>query len=261
MDENLELEEKPKKSIFNIFTKKDKGVSMDARSRNMAQPGQEDIFKLLGKPYQAQGEQNAGYEYVSNTYVPLNDSYKPFSETYQVNKYERSQYQPLNYEPPPYEPASGVLFGEQGKGWEESPVFKKTGVAFMERNEESPVFKGTGVGATLFGGGEPVSPVKGNLEAFPMKLPQASQLPYTKATLPPNLQPNVFAPQVVQQPIQPIVQPMPTLPTQVVPPQYVQPVMKRPVGRPRLNKPPKPKRPVGRPRKNVVVEQMSETIE
>jgi len=54
-------------------------------------------------------------------------------------------------------------------------------------------------------------------------------------------------------------QPMPTMPTQIIPPQYIpQPVQfKRPVGRPKLNRPPKIKRPVGRPKKSESI-QMTE---
>jgi hypothetical protein len=148
----------------------------------------------------------------------------------------------------------------------------------LKEAESSPLYSPTGMSEVLFGTKEQtpaVSPLTGKPEEFPMKLPAGATLPYQRGTLPNSLQPNplfraseppVLPPPVVMgQPAQVVSQmsvvpqQMPTMPTQVIPAQYVPAQQfKRPVGRPRLNKPPKPKRPVGRPRK-IQVEQMTET--
>ena len=100
-----------------------------------------------------------------------------------------------------------------------------------------------------------------------MRLPDGSLIPYQKATLPNSFQPNplfnVSEPPVLPPPVimgQSVPQYIPPT-TQGIPPQYVpsgQTNFKRPVGRPRLNKPKLPKRPVGRPRKVAENVQMTE---
>jgi len=264
--DDIELDEKPKKGFLSgLFTKREKSVNMDVRSKGMAEkPMSDDLLKLLGGAYKGPEDKNMALDYTWNDYVPIGDSYKPMSDTYKPSGYQPGQFQPLTYESPQYESASGALFGEQGKAWEDSPVFKKTGVDFLgPANEKSPLYSPTGMSDILFGNKDKTPMVTGEIPTMPMSAPPATTIPYQRVTpitqfspSPVNIpleQSAVIQPSVVAPPVIP--QPMPTLPTQVIPPQYI----KRPVGRPRLNKPPKIKRPVGRPRKYAQETQVVET--
>lgn len=261
-------EEEPKKGFFQkVFTKKEEPVNIQPRSRKMPeqQMSNDDLMKLLGGAYKGPEDKNMALDYAMNDYVPIGDTYKPIAETYKKSGYEPGKWEEFKYESPEYETASGVLFGEQGKAWEESPVFKRSGIGLWNEAEKSPVYTKTGMSDILFGNKDetPVmNPVTGRPMEFPMKVPATEPFqtvtPVTRFAPTPVVigQPSVVTPVTPPQFIPP---PMPTMPTQVVPPQYVPtgiPQYKRPVGRPRLNKPKLPKRPVGRPRK--IVEQVTE---
>lgn len=262
------LEPEPKKGFLGgVFTKREKDVTIDTRSKRMAQPMSEDLMKLLGGQYKGPEDKNMALDYAMNDYVPIGDTYKPIAETYKKSGYEPGKWEEFKYESPGYETASGVLFGEQGKAWEESPVFKRSGIGLWEEAEKSPVFTKTGMSDILFGNKDEtpiMNPVTGRPMEFPMKVPATEPFqtvtPVTRFAPSPVVigQPAVVTPVTSIVPPQFIPPPMPTMPTQVVPPQYIPavPQFKRPVGRPRLNKPKLPKRPVGRPKK--IVEQVTE---
>jgi hypothetical protein len=266
-----EGEPQPKKGFLGgVFTKKEKDVTIDTRRNRMAQPQpmSDDLMKLLGGQYKGPDDQNMALDYVGNSYVPIGDTYKPIADTYKGDPYVSAKYEPMKYESPGYESASGVLFGEQGKAWEDSPVFKRSSPGLFEsQTEKSPLYNPTGMSDILFGNKEEtpmMSAVTGRPMDFPLRNPASQPFqavtPVTQFTPSPVNVASMVTPFTppVQTPVQPVyippvpVQAMPTMPTQVIPPQYVPtapvPQFKRPVGRPRLNKPPKAKRPVGRPR-------------
>jgi hypothetical protein len=269
--DDFDYGEEPKKGFMGgLFTKKEKPVIVDTRSRNMAQqmpqgqPISDDLMKLLGGQYKGPDDQNMALDYVGNSYVPIGDTYKPIADTYKGDPYVSAKYEPMKYESPGYESASGILFGEQGKAWEDSPVFKRSSPGLFEsQTEKSPLYNPTGMSDILFGNKEEtpmMSAVTGRPMDFPMRNPASQPFqavtPVTQFTPSPVNVASMVTPFTppVQTPVQPVYIPpqMPTMPTQVIPPQYIPtaPVsqFKRPVGRPRLNKPPKAKRPVGRPR-------------
>jgi len=258
-------EEEPKKGFFQkVFTKPQESVNMEQRSRKMPEPMSDDLMKLLGGAYKGPDDQNMALDYVGNSYVPIGDSYRPIAETYKKSGYEPGKWEDYKFEPPVYESASGVLFGEQGKAWEDSPVFKRSGIGLWDEAEKSPVFTKTGMSDILFGNKDEtpmLNPISGRPMEFPMKNPNPETIPFQRVSPVTQFapspvivgQPQMAVPQFPVVPPQYIPPPMPTMPTQVMPPQYIPtapvPQFKRPVGRPRLYKPPKIKRPVGRPRK------------
>jgi hypothetical protein len=255
-------EEEPQKKGFSLFTKKDKGDMIDPRSRKMPEPMSDDLMKLLGGAYKGPEDRNMAMDYVGNSYVPISESYRPISETFKKNDYQTPKWEEFTYESPGYESASGVLFGEQGKAWEDSPVFKRSGIGLWDEAEKSPVFTKTGMSDLLFGNEGKTPMVTGQIPTMPMSAPAGATIPYQRVSPITQFAPSpvvIGQPQMVTPPQFP---PMPTMPTQIIPPQYVpsgQPIQyKRPVGRPRLNKPKLPKRPVGRPRKVVETTQMVE---
>ena len=265
------LDEPPKKGFMGgIFTKKPKDDIVDTRRNKMAQsqPMSDDLMKLLMNSQQkGREEQSMASDYSMNDYVPIGDTYKPISETYKGSGYKPAEYEDFKYESPNYESASGILFGEQGKAWEDSPVFRRTNPGLFEnQTDKSPLYNPTGMSDILFGNKDEtpmLNPVTGEPMNFPMKLPQT--MPYQQVSPVDRFSPspvniNYGEPSVVQGSSVPpyVPPPMPTMPTQVIPPQYVPQQFKRPVGRPRLNRPPKIKRPVGRPKKNVEAVQMTE---
>jgi hypothetical protein len=277
-DYTMGEEPQPKKSILNVFTKKEKPVMIDPRRNKMPQQGQpmsDDLMKLLGGQYKGTEDKNMALDYSMNDYVPIGDTYKPISETYKGSGYKPADYQEFKYESPNYESASGVLFGEQGKAWENSPVFRQTNPGLFEnQTDKSPLYNPTGMSDILFGNKDEtpiMNPVTGRPMDFPMKTPTSEPFervtPVTRFSPSPvnvgygSVQPVQAVPQMAVPQMAVPYQPMPTMPTQVIPPQYIPtaPVQfKRPVGRPKLNRPPKIKRPVGRPKKNVEAVQMTE---
>lgn len=124
--------------------------------------GGSDLMKLLGGIGKPSGKKdtlenpNGGWEYtnyddVVGRYVPISETYKPF-------KYDKPTYESATYESHEYEPATEMLFGEQGKSWENSPVFKDTGIGkiLQERGEHKSVFDDDKeLKDMLFGGNEP----------------------------------------------------------------------------------------------------------
>ena len=150
--------ELPKKGFLGgVFTKKEKPVMIDPRSRKMpqGQPMSDDLMKLLGGQYKGPDDKNMALDYSMNDYVPISDTYKPIAETYKGSGYKPAEYQEFKYESPNYESASGVLFGEQGKAWENSPVFRQSNPGLFEnQTDKSPLYNPTGMSDILFGNKE-----------------------------------------------------------------------------------------------------------
>lgn len=258
------LDEQPKKGFMGgLFTKKEKDVTIDTRSKRMAQPQpmSDDLMKLLGGQYKGPEDKNMALDYAMNDYVPIGDTYKPIAEKYKKSGYEPGKWEEFKYESPGYESASGVLFGEQGKAWEDSPVFRQSNPGLFEnQTDKSPLYNPTGMSDILFGDKGRTPMVSGQIPVMELGVPSSE--PFQRVSPITQFSPSPVnigygsVPQVPQMTVP--YQPMPTMPTQVIPPQYIPPPQfKRPVGRPKLNRPPKIKRPVGRPKKSESI-QMTE---
>ena len=259
--------EPPKKGFLGgVFTKKPKDDIVDTRRNRMAQPQpmSDDLMKLLGGQYKGPEDKNMALDYSMNDYVPIGDTYKPIAETYKGSGYKPAEYQEFKYESPNYESASGVLFGEQGKAWENSPVFRQSNPGLFEnQTDKSPLYNPTGMSDKLFGDKGRTPMVSGQIPVMEMGVPSSE--PFQRVSPITQFSPspvNVgYSPAVQQVPQMAVPYQMPTMPTQVIPPQYipqgVPQQFKRPVGRPKLNRPPKIKRPVGRPKKSESI-QMTE---
>jgi hypothetical protein len=111
------------------------GGDIPAQPKKVSKQSDVDIMGMLGRlgaggqlgGQQEQGNNpNGNWEYTD--YDNIKEGYVPISSTYKPHKYEGPTYEPVAYESPTYEPATGLLFGEQGKSWENSIVFKETGV-------------------------------------------------------------------------------------------------------------------------------------
>lgn len=253
-EEDYDFEKPKSKGIFGVFSRQPKPKSDRIQLRSKKMPDGIDLSTILGGSSGTREDQNRVLDYQPTNYVPLADTYKPLEDTYQKLQYQPSVYKKLEYQSPPYESMRGVLLGEQGKAWEESSIFKDTGIGdmlFKAKTEESMAFKPTGMSEVLFGmkGQVPIlNAESASPETFPMQLPSAEKMPYIRATLPVSLQPS---PSVevhpTQQTTQPSIQEVPVVETEMAETVVEQPV-KRPVGRPRVIRPERIKRPVGRPR-------------
>jgi hypothetical protein len=112
--------------------------------------------KMGNQPMGNPENPNGGWEYTNPD--DMASRYVPISKTYQPLKYEGPVYEQGTYESPVYEPATAMLFGEQGKSWENSPVFQETGIGkiLQERGEHKSVFDSDKETTDmLFGNGEP----------------------------------------------------------------------------------------------------------
>lgn len=122
------------------------------------QPSGNILQRLLGGMATGKAVQEGGYQYTD--YVGINDTYKGINDTYVPSKYVKGEYKPMVYETPPYEPAGDLLFGPaRGEGFAMSAALKETGVGENLRNMgPSPAMMGTGMHENLFQGGLEESP-------------------------------------------------------------------------------------------------------
>lgn len=195
----------------------------------------DDLMKMLGNMGK-QGERpvgednpNGGWEYTN--YDDIKEGYVPISKTYKPLKYEGPTYETVEYESPTYEPATQMLFGEQGKSWENSPVFKETGIGkiLRERGDHKSVFEeDKELKDILFGGEKPADDdLSGRLfgmsnrpqivEPTPMPSPMSTQVPSMA-----EIMAKVNLPQI------PNVPPVLPTPIQTPAPMPIQPIYNRP---------------------------------
>jgi len=191
-----------------------------------------DLMKLLGgigkpsdKPL-GEDRPNGDWQYTNSDEMTTN--YIPISKTYKPLKYEGPIFEPSTYEPPTYEPASQMLFGEQGKSWEDSPVFKDTGIGKMlqERGDHKSVFdEDKELKGILFGKGEEpiVQEEKANgwfENTNPVVTPVSNQMPTPMPTQVPSMAEIMARVNLPQIPNVPTVytppMPQPIMPTQPI---------------------------------------------